>query len=269
MQRTGLRHDLEDGRLARLEIGQAATQHLPQLDERRAVRDHALDRRPVAIEIVLRRQRVGIVIDDAADGRVHREGDCNHVIESRHQVHMAVSATTVTAEILERAKTVDDAGADRADQDPGHLEKTKRRRVQEEIDRLLLLQALVGGEPKRIDAEQLNVACRADVALEFRDQTRAPRPRRFQRGQLLFEKPLVNRSHGSSPTLRAAGRSLDRCRPKVLTALQFYHDWRSFPITAAQDRMSSVGASRKWLRRLPNVRIWGAKRIKRLYELTP
>ena len=86
MQGAGLRADLKGGRLARLDIGQCAAQHLPHLDERRAVRDQTLIRRPVAVKIILRRERLWIMIDDAADRRVHGEGDRDHVIESRHQI---------------------------------------------------------------------------------------------------------------------------------------------------------------------------------------
>ena len=158
--------------------------------------------------IVLGRKRLGIVIGDPADGRAHGEGDRDHVVERSHEIDVAVGAAAVAVEILERPKTVDDAGADRTDQNPGHLEETERGGVQEEIDRLLLVEALVGSEFEGIDAQELGVARRTDVALELGDEPRTPWPRRFQRRQALLEKLFVNRCHGGSsprdcPTVRA------------------------------------------------------------------
>ena len=198
---------LQCDRPAGFEIGQPPGQHLHDPGEGRAVRDQALLRHPIAEGVVLDRKRLGIMVGDPADGRVHRKGDCDHVVERSHEVDVAVGAAAVAVEILERPEAVDHAGADRAKQDPVHLEEAERSGVQEKIDRLRLREALVGGEFQGIHAQKLGVARRTDVALELGHEPRTPRPRRFQRRQALFEKLLVNRCHGESSPRTARFRA--------------------------------------------------------------
>ena len=173
-QSARLRRHLQRSRLAGLEIGQRPGQHLLYPDEGRAVRDLTLLRHPIAEGIILDRKRLGIVVGDPADGRVHRKGDRDHVIERSDEIGAAVGAAAVAVEILERPEAVDDAGADRAEQDPVHLEEAERGGVQEKIDRLRLRETLVGSKSQGIDAQKLGVARRTDVALELGDEPRAP-----------------------------------------------------------------------------------------------
>ena len=77
-----------------------------------------------AKEIVLGREGLGIVICDPANRRADREGDRDHVVESGDEIDVTDRAASMAVETLERPKTIDDAGTDRTDQDPVHLEKT-------------------------------------------------------------------------------------------------------------------------------------------------
>ena len=85
----GFRLDSNVSRLAGLQIGHRPGQHLLDLGEGGAVRDQALLRHPVAEEIVLGRERLGIVIGDPADRRVDRKGDRDHVVERGHEIDVA------------------------------------------------------------------------------------------------------------------------------------------------------------------------------------
>ena len=58
---------------------------------------------------------------------------------------------------------------------------------------------LVGGKSDGIDAQELGVARRTDMAFELGDKPRTPRSRRFQRRQALLQKLFVNARHGESP----------------------------------------------------------------------
>ena len=94
---------------------------------------------------------------------------------------MTDRAAAMAVEILERPKTINDAGADRTDQVPVDLEKTQCGGVQEEIDGFQLPKALVSSKSQWIDPQKLGVARRTNVALKLRNKTWGPWAHGLQR----------------------------------------------------------------------------------------
>ena len=126
------------------------------------------------------------------------------VVQRRFVADLADAAVIVVADALEAAEALDDARAFRADQQPIHAEEAQRRRVEQEIDDLVLLQVAFAREGERIDAKQRLVIGGADMAFELRDQPRAPGARLFQTAEPLIEQGFVHgRGHMSPPHDRA------------------------------------------------------------------
>jgi hypothetical protein len=101
----------------------------------------------------------------------YREGDGDLVVERRLEIHLTGGAMIVAMDRLEFAKALDHARAFRAQEQPVHAEKSKRRGMEKEIDDLIFAQASVAREGEWIDAEQRLVVGRANMGLEPGEQT--------------------------------------------------------------------------------------------------
>jgi hypothetical protein len=85
-----------------------------------------------------------------ADGEVDRD----ELVQPALVVHLAHVAVIVLVDGLEIAKVVDDTGTGRAQQQPVHPEQADCGGMQEEVDRLVLGNVLLGRETEGVDPEQ-------------------------------------------------------------------------------------------------------------------
>ena len=197
----------EAGGIAGLQKRQPAQRRADRVQVGLAVRPaplaHALERE----HVVERVERLRTMVADGADLGRDAEVDRDEVIHRRLVLVVTLRAAEAAQDGAQAGKALDRAGAPRADQEPVHLEQPERGGVQEQIDRLALVEAALARERERVDAKERRVVIRPDQRLQARDDARAPGPRRLQPGEPLIEHPLVDQCrHRPASLARRCGK---------------------------------------------------------------
>jgi hypothetical protein len=131
---------------------------------------------------MFRRREVGRLMEfDRTDLLRDRECHRDIVVELGLNIGPAEMAVITIVEFVHDAEALNYAGARRAQQHPVHLEQADRRSMQEEVDRLRLGQALIGGELDGVNAKEGVVLARTDNGLEPRNDPWTPLASAFQR----------------------------------------------------------------------------------------
>ena len=104
---------------------------------------------------------------NVANLRIDREGHGNKIVERGFVVHRAYIAVELIVHAPKGAEALHHTGTGRTEQVPVHAEQANRSGVQEEVDRLVLGDALLGAEAQRIDPEEGIIVAGSDMGLEL------------------------------------------------------------------------------------------------------